>query len=450
MNAAALVVAVMIAAQSDVADWREAEQGILENHVQLTFADRFEKAGEAYFSPDDSKVIFQATEAAKAGEHAVEFYGMFIADVTRDEKGAITGLANIKRISPPGSANTCGWFHPSEPNRVIFATTLGPPTESTPPGYQRGTGRYRWMFPPEMRIVSCDLRSADGTPESLTVLASAEDAYVAEGSYSADERHLIFCSLESNQGDLFTIDLANDVKTRIVSAAGYDGGPFFSPDDQRVCYRSDRAGNNLLQIYVADLAFNDAGTIVGIEREYQLTDNEHVNWCPFWHPDARHLVYATSELGHQNYEVFVIDADPGHLPGSSGSIKYGTRKRRVTHAEGADVLPAFSSDGKAMMWTSKRGEDGSTQLWVADFVFDLDGDHVVVPGIDRQRDSRPDEIHVMDEETGLTYIYHRGTHELWAYNPLTHEKRLVSDQAEMKRAMILFQQDREEQGSRPK
>jgi hypothetical protein len=47
------------------------------------------------------------------------------------------------------------------------------------------------------------------------------------------------------------------------------------------------------------------------------------------------------------------------------------RKLRVTHAEGADVLPAFSADGKWMMWTSQRGpkaageERASSQLWIA-------------------------------------------------------------------------------------
>ncbi len=38
------------------ASWRQAEAGILANHVQLTFADRFYKAGEPYFSPDGNRI----------------------------------------------------------------------------------------------------------------------------------------------------------------------------------------------------------------------------------------------------------------------------------------------------------------------------------------------------------------------------------------------------------
>ncbi len=45
----------------------------------------------------------------------------------------------------------------------------------------------------------------------------------------------------------------------------------------------------------------------------------------------------------------------------------GSTKLRVTHAAGADVLPAFSADGKRMIWTSKRGPENTSQVWLADF-----------------------------------------------------------------------------------
>jgi len=359
--------------RSDAAAWREAESGILANHVQLTFPDRFVKAGEAYFSPDGSRIIFQAIEVPADGHDADEVYAMFVAGLDRDPRGRITGLEDVRRISPPGSANTCGWFHPLEANIVLFATTIVPPTESSPPGYQRASGRYRWMFPPEMQIVRCDLDEVDGTAATLHPLVADRGAYVAECSLTGDGRHLLFCSLESNGGDLYTLDLATGKVNRIVEAAGYDGGPFFSPDQKRICYRSDRKGDHLLQLYVADLAFDENGTIVGVEREYQLTDDENVNWCPFWHPGGRYLVYSTSRMGHDNYEIFLIDADPGDLPGSTGTIRYGAGVRRVTHAAGSDVLPAFNADGSLMIWSSRRGEAGTVQLWIADFMMNLDG-----------------------------------------------------------------------------
>jgi Tol biopolymer transport system component len=47
------------------------------------------------------------------------------------------------------------------------------------------------------------------------------------------------------------------------------------------------------------------------------------------------------------------------------------RRVRITHAPGADILPAFSADGKYLIWTSQRagkaaGEQRpASQLWVA-------------------------------------------------------------------------------------
>ncbi len=353
-------------------DWRAAESQTLANHVQLTFADRFHKAGEAYFSPNGDRIIFQAVETPAAGEDPLEFYGMYLGDVGRSSAGAITGLVNIRRLSPEGSANTCGWFDPHDPNIVYFGSTVTSPSEGAPPGYDRKTGRYRWMFPPQMSVYRCDLRKTLGSPSSLDLVAGTGNAYCAEDGLSPDGRHMVYSSLESGEGDLFVKDLRTGRTTRVVARPGYDGGPFFSPDGRRICYRSDRHGNHLLQLFVADLAFASDGSVTGIEREYQLTANEHVNWAPFWHPDGRHLVYATSEIGHTNYEVFMIDADPGDLAGSSGSIRYGTRRRRVTHADHADVLPVFNRDGTVLLWTSQRGEGGRSQLWAADFVMEVD------------------------------------------------------------------------------
>jgi len=140
---------------------------------------------------------------------------------------------------------------------------------------------------------------------------------------------------------------------------GYDGGPFFSPDAKRICYRSDRNKDNLLQVFIADLVFDKDGSITGIANEQQLTSNEHVNWCPFFRPDGKTLVYGTSEIGHRNYEIFelVIPADMTTAP----------VRRRVTEAEGADVLPAFSPDGKWLLWTGQRNEGKVSQLFVGHY-----------------------------------------------------------------------------------
>jgi Tol biopolymer transport system component len=104
-----------------------------------------------------------------------------------------------------------------------------------------------------------------------------------------------------------------------------------------------------------------SGKVTGIANERALTANEHVNWCPYYHPDGRHFVYGSSEMGHSNYEVMMRDAERPD------------RSIRITDCPGADVLPVFSNDGKWMLWTAQRGSDDvgggkkSSQVWVAEF-----------------------------------------------------------------------------------
>ncbi|MBL9141294.1 MAG: PD40 domain-containing protein [Phycisphaerae bacterium] len=337
-------------------DWRALEAPALTNHLQLTFPDRFLKAGESYFSADDARIIFQAIEVPADDTPPADFYAMYVADVVRGAGNRITGIANIKRISPAGSANTCGWFHPKDPNIVLFGSTVEPPSNKETPGYQRGTGRYRWQFPPEMRIVQADLRTADGTAATLKHLVGDGAGYVAEGSLSADGRTLLYTAVDpKTEGDLWVRDMPTGVCTKIVSAPGYDGGPFFSPDDARIIYRSDRRGNSELQVFTADLVRDGTGMVTGVTNERPMTDNAHVNWCPFFHPDGHHFVYGTSEVGHSNYEVFMRDDRAPEL------------RARMTWAGGADVLPVFSHNGKVMMWTCQRGPEKSSQIWIADF-----------------------------------------------------------------------------------
>jgi hypothetical protein len=438
------------------ADWRAAEKDILADAVQLTFSDRFVKAGESYFSPDDSKIIFQAVEQPAQGATPDDFYAMFVADVAYDAvTGRIAGIENIKRISPAGSANTCGWFHPTKPNTVIFSSTVTKPTQKDAPGFQRG-GMYKWMFPPEMRIVECDLTKADGSPQSLTTLVGDGTAYVAECSMSPDGRRLLYCSLESNEGDLFVKDLQTNRVSRIVQARGYDGGPFFSPDGKRICYRSDRHNDNLLQIFVADLAFNGKGEVVGIEREYQVTDEACVNWCPYWTKDGRRLVFASSIMGEQNFEVFMIDADPGDLEGSNGTIRYGTGKRRITHFDDAsgppasDVLPALSNDGKWMIWTSRRGEDRDVHLWAARLTFDPDAawkkSPAGAPPAPRDQVQDENRIVVTDPESGRVLVYSLEDHTLSEYDPRTHKLTVVDSEDDIALFRKLYDQQKQDGG----
>jgi Tol biopolymer transport system component len=160
--------------------------------------------------------------------------------------------------------------------------------------------------------------------------------------------------------DLWIYDHQTKEPTLLVEADGYDGGPFFSPDDKWICYRSDRRGDNQLQLFAAELAFDESGRPTGIVREVALTDNKDVNWAPYWHPSGEYWIFTSSAYSHLNYEVLAIEFAPDKPLDKLKTF-------RVTDANGFDGLSVFSPDGRHMMWTSQRGAGASSQLWIARF-----------------------------------------------------------------------------------
>ncbi len=379
-------------------NWREAEAPLLSHWSQLTFRRDFVKAGEAYFSPDGRRIIFQAVPVPPEGQEPEQHYAMYVADLTRDAEGGPVGLANVRRVSPRGSANTCGWFHPKDENLILFGCTIDPPVAPNKPGFQVGTNKYVWSFPENMKIVTLDLRTLKEGEEPRPTPMFERPGYCAEASWDPSGRYVLYANVdpakqtgEKPDADIWVYDTATKAQIPMVIAPGYDGGPFWSPDGSKICYRSDRAGTDLLQIYVSEVeqTIGKHPSPVGVRREFQLTTNEHVNWGPFWHPSGGFLVYATSEVGHRNYEVFALkvgdlvaapskeiktirtsDAS-GKGTDVSSEMAISHPSKRVTFANGADVLPAFRPDGQWMMWTAQRGEmiagetRPSSQLWMA-------------------------------------------------------------------------------------
>lgn len=353
--------------------------------VQLTFGRDFERAGEAYFSRDMRWIVFQAIPRGERN------YQMYVARLVR-VGGQPAGLVAVTRVSPPDSSNTCGWFTDND-RTLVFASTAGKHDPDEPaPGYQRQGRDYRWMFSPGMEIYvvpGWQARVA-GAVEGAVNLALPEYRLTDNGDYDAecaaspDGRHIVFCSdrpsvldptyanlpavtaatgATTRHRQLYVLDRTTGETTQLTATPGYNGGPFFSPDGRRLVYRSDRVGNNLLQVYVADVVRDRTGRIVGLRNERPVTSDGNVNWAPYFSPDGRWIYYASSKVSHANYEIFArrVAADRRQPADSAGQ----RGETRITFAPGPDVLPVTSPDGRFLMWSSRRGDDPSTQIYIA-------------------------------------------------------------------------------------
>ncbi len=374
-------------------DWRTQEASFLTRHVQVTFRSVFVRAGEQYFSPKGDWIVFQGVPVPKPGEPVEPHYSMYVAKIKKDASGHVMGIEEPIKISPPNSYNTCGWFHPTEPWRVLFASTILTPKDDQKAGFQVGTRSYKWLFPEETEIVTrhvleiaedvmpgCPMNEEIAKQPDIKVPQPLfqQPNYDAECSYSPDGRFVLYGKArDAKTADRPDVDIwVFDTKTKqhhaLVVADGYDGGPFFSPDGKSICYRSDRSLDDLLQIFVATLKFDKDGVPVGIEKEYQLTANGQVNWAPYWHPSGKLLVYGNSGPDHRNYEIHAVEVDLSKPPSDAGT-------KQITFADGTDILPVFSNDGKLMMWCSQRGPmvEGesrpSSQIWIAECVLERGG-----------------------------------------------------------------------------
>jgi Tol biopolymer transport system component len=182
--------------------------------------------------------------------------------------------------------------------------------------------------------------------------------YDAEGSYSSDGKQIVFTSTRDGDPDLYIMNADGSEVRQLTNHPGYDGGPFFSPDNAWVIFRSDREKKDMLQIY----AISADG-----KQEVQLTsDLDTVNWAPYFHPSKKHIVWARADYSQgprgATYDIY-------RMPISYDAAKFtGGPQERITFEKGTDILPVFSPDGKKLMWTSTRAADGTSQLWIADWL----------------------------------------------------------------------------------
>ncbi len=338
------IVCLLLCCVARAEDQKESiESKFLTNIRQVT--DGFEKAGEGYFSPDGQSIIYQAIR------REYPFYQIYTQSL---EDGSRPKLISVGR-----GRTTCSFFSP-DGKRLLWASSHLDPnlykTEDTVRRQQeadRKAGvrrRYSWPFDPHMDIFESDLNG------KILSRLTKERGYDAEGAYSKDGKLIAFCSTRDGDPDLYLMNADGSNVRQVTNIDGYDGGPFISPDQKWICYRTDREKPEHLQIHV-----------IGIDgkNDVALTKNPNsVFWCPYWHPNKPYLIWAGadhSRPGRPNYDLWLMQYEV------KGDKFIGSEPQRMTDYAGGDVLPVFSPDGKKLMWTSTRTSTHTSQLFIADF-----------------------------------------------------------------------------------
>ncbi|MBL4844064.1 MAG: PD40 domain-containing protein, partial [Planctomycetes bacterium] len=302
------------------------DEPYLKNVKQLTFGD--ERAGEAYYSPDGAEILFQAK---RGGQPYYQIYRM-------DADGS-----GRRMVSTGKGKTTCAYFHPTKRNLFIYASSHLDTRTHKAPKKPRTKRKYKWDYDDSFDIFLADLR----TGKIVKQLTTAK-GYDAECSFAPDGKTICFTARRKDQPDsIYLMDDDGGNQRPLVQRKGTDcGGPFFSRDGKWVIYRASKKGERTMQVYMTSL---DG------KQTRQLTHARRINWAPFMHPNGKFAAYAATAKGsYTDFDLFLVRTD-----GTTSEVA-------LTNHTAFDGLPAFSPDGKHILWSSSRG--GSPQVYRAELL----------------------------------------------------------------------------------
>ena len=317
------------------------EEKHFKNIRQLT--DGGENA-EAYFSADGKKLIFQSKRPP------------YLCDqiFTMNLDGS-----DVKLVSTGKGRTTCAYYLYPNDERVLFSSTHAT-SEMCPPVPDRSMG-YVWPI-----YESYEIYSAKPDGSDLKVLAPSP-GYDAEATMAPDGSRICFTSMRDGDLEIYSMNPdGSDVK-RLTNTPGYDGGPFYSPDGTKIIFRANRPEGKALEDYQMLL---DRGLIrPGALSIYmmdadgsnivKLTDNDAANFCPFFHPDGKRVIFSSNmgdEKGRE-FDLFSVHIDTKEI-------------ERITYTSDFDGFPMFSPDGKYFVWCSNRhnAQHGETNVFICEWV----------------------------------------------------------------------------------
>ena len=320
------------------------------NMKQLTFGG---ENAEAYWSFDDSKLIFQATNE-KWGQSCDQIYIIDTNNYNLDKEVPHMVSLGLGRT-------TCSYFMPGD-STIIYASTHLEDAKCPHVPERRVDGKYVWPIYDSYDIFIADLEG------NIVKRLTDHNGYDAEATVSPKGDKIVFTSIRSGDLELYTCDIDGSNLNQVTNQLGYDGGAFFSHDGKKLVFRSSRPKTDEEIKQYKDLLAR--GLVQPTEMEIytcnvdgsdlkQVTNLGKANWSPFFHPSNEKIIFCSnhaSKIGFP-FNLYMIDID-------------GTNLKQITFDKKFASFPVFSNDGKKIVFSSNRNNGGTrnTNVFIADWI----------------------------------------------------------------------------------
>jgi Tol biopolymer transport system component len=265
--------------------------------------------------------------------------------------------SDVRRVSTGKGQTTCAYF--SFEGENILYSSIHHVHPDCPPALPRGK-RYIWPLHP------FDIFRSNIDGSGLKRL-TADGRYNAEATVSKEGR-IVSTSLRGGDLDIYAMNADGSGVKRLTHRKGYDGGPFFSSDGKMIVYRAFHPTDaREIEEYEKNIALKQ---IVGGRLDLfvmksdgsdqrQVTNNGASNFCPFFHPGGRQIIFSSNLHAPEGREfnLYLIHTD-------------GTGLERITFHPGFDAFPMFSPGGKRLVFVSNRNakHPGEFNIFLADWI----------------------------------------------------------------------------------
>jgi Tol biopolymer transport system component len=187
--------------------------------------------------------------------------------------------------------------------------------------------------------VNFELYVTDLHGEGLVRLTDNE-VFDADIAWSPDGQRIAYKSFVDGNDEIYEVDPAGSNQRNLTSHPSSDFQPHWAPDGRRIVFGSDRGGT--AGLYQLDPQSSEVTT---------LLDTEAAETSPRWSPTGAHVAFVSNQEG--NDDIYVMDAD-------------GSAIRRLTTSVESDWSPRWSPDGTRLLYISGSFETDQWSLYVVD------------------------------------------------------------------------------------